>query len=150
MNETVLRAASRGLALCLAIFASPALSQSNAMQCPQPRFTGKAPAEYLARKNPLQDSAENLAAGKRLFAAEEGASCSFCHGETGAGNGALAGQFKPPPRNFLCAEAVNGIADGQLFWIIRFGSPGTAMPDHPQFSDEQIWQIVLHLRDLAK
>ena len=45
---------------------------------------------------------------------------------------------------------MNGIPDGQLFWIVRNGSPGTSMPDFRGLSDEQIWQLVLHLRTLAR
>jgi cytochrome c1 len=56
----------------------------------------------------------------------------------------------PRPRNFACAQTVNGIPDGQLFWIVRFGSPGTSMPPHPAFSDEQVWKVVAYLRRLAR
>jgi len=62
----------------------------------------------------------------------------------------MSDQFEPRPRNFACAQTVNGIPDGQLFWIIRFGSPGTAMPPHPHFSDGQVWQLALYLRTLAR
>ena len=62
----------------------------------------------------------------------------------------MAEQFSPPPRNFRCAQTVNGVADGQLFWIIRFGSPGTAMPPHPGFSDADVWELVSYLRQLAR
>jgi mono/diheme cytochrome c family protein len=122
-----------------------------AAQCPQPRFTGKAPEDYYSRTNPLQPDAGNLGAGERLYlgnASDSG--CAICHGDRGEGNGPLATQFSPPPRNFACAKTVNDIADGQLFWIIRFGSPGTSMPSHPKLTDEQIWQVVLHLRRLAR
>jgi mono/diheme cytochrome c family protein len=150
MNGAILRMVGGLLALWSILFADAALSQATGKQCPQPRFTGKAPDEYLARKNPLTDTPENLAAGERLFKTGAAGACSFCHGVSGNGDGPLAGQFEPPPRDFTCGRTVNGIPDGQLFWIIRFGSPGTAMPDHPQFTDEQIWQIVIHLRRLAQ
>ena len=122
-----------------------------AAQCPQPRFTGKAPEEYYSRTNPLQSDASNLGAGENLYLGKAGGSgCAICHGDRGEGNGPLATQFNPPPRNFACARTVNDIPDGQLFWIIKFGSPGTSMPSHPRLTDEQIWQLVLHLRRLAK
>jgi hypothetical protein len=89
-------------------------------ECPQPRFTGRAPDQYYTLRNPLESSARALRAGERLYLAKNG-----------------------------CSETVKGIPDGQLFWIIRFGSPGTSMPEHPDFTDEQIWQIILHLRRLA-
>jgi mono/diheme cytochrome c family protein len=116
-------------------------------ECPQPRFTGNAPEAYVQRANPLRPTAQNLQAGERAYRAKN--ACALCHGVRGDGRGELAGQFDPPPRNFACAQTVSGISDGQLFWIIRFGSPGTSMPDHPEYSDDQIWQLILHLRRLA-
>jgi len=45
---------------------------------------------------------------------------------------------------------VNGIPDGQLFWIVRYGSPGTGMPPSRNLTDQQIWQLVAYLRKLAQ
>ena len=118
-------------------------------QCPQPRFTGKAPDDYYKRTNPL--AASSAKAGEAMYQGEAGPSnCAICHGAKGDGRGILASQYDPPPRNFACAMTINGVPDGQLFWIIRFGSPGTAMPPHPALNDDQVWQLVLYLRQLSK
>lgn len=146
MTSRLLRAAA-----CAALFAA-AQAVAGApppAQCPQPRFTGKAPDEYLARTNPLASGTE-LRTAQRLYRGPGGISCATCHGEKGDGQGPLSSQFDPPPRNFQCAQTVNGIADGQLFWIIRFGSPGTSMPPHPKLTDEEVWSLVLYLRRLAR
>jgi mono/diheme cytochrome c family protein len=120
-------------------------------ECPQPRFTDKAPPEYLARTNPLAIEAEALAAGQGLYAGKsKSLPCAMCHGAKGDGKGELASQYSPPPRNFACKETVNGIPDGQLFWIVRYGSPGTAMPPSRNLTDQQIWQLVAYLRKLAQ
>ena len=121
-------------------------------ECPQPRFTGKAPDEYYNRANPLAAGVRDSATAKRLFATGEpgNLSCATCHGEKGDGKGEMSEQFNPRPRNFTCAQTINGVPDGQLFWIIRFGSPGASMPPHPKYTDEQIWQIVAYLRQLAR
>jgi mono/diheme cytochrome c family protein len=37
-----------------------------------------------------------------------------------------------------------------LFWIIRYGSPGTAMPASGNLTEQQIWQLVTYLRKLAQ
>ena len=141
------------IALVSILPATIALSQGSLSpgECPQPRFTGKAPAEYLERSNPLMATAQNLSAGEKLFlGTAEVENCSICHGRKGDGKGPLAKQYDPPPRNFACAKTVIDVPDGQLFWIIRFGSPETAMPPHSKLSDEQIWQLVHHLRRLAR
>ena len=119
-------------------------------ECPQPRFTGRAPPEYYERTNPLPATTD-LRAAERLFRGDgRGTSCATCHGANGDGRGPMAEMFSPPPRNFRCAQTVNGIPDGQLFWIIRFGSPGTSMPGHEKLGDSQVWELVLYLRQLAR
>ena len=122
-----------------------------AAECQQPRFTGKAPDDYYLRKNPLAAGNADSGAGERIYGGEiEGINCAVCHGRKGNGKGVLAKDYVPPPRNFQCSGTINGIPDGQLFWIIRFGSPNTEMPDHPKLSEEQIWQLVSFIRQLAK
>ncbi len=148
----------RRIAICLAALLAAASIAVVARaapppgECPQPRYTGKAPDEYYTRANPLAASAQESAAGKRLFGSGEpgSLSCATCHGEKGDGKGEMSEQFVPRPRNFTCAATINGVPDGQLFWIIKFGSPGASMPPHPKFTDEQIWQVVAYLRQLAK
>jgi mono/diheme cytochrome c family protein len=138
------------LATGLAAFAAASLAQlPPPAECPQPRFTGKAPDEYYTRKNPLPANAD-VRAAEGVFQEKGGKlACATCHGAKGDGRGSMSGQFDPHPRNFRCAATVNGIPDGQLFWIIRYGSPGTAMPPHANLTDEQVWQLVLYLRRLA-
>jgi mono/diheme cytochrome c family protein len=118
--------------------------------CPQPRSTVKAPPDIYALTNPLTANPTTLAAGQQLYRGKQGATaCAMCHGIKGDGKGVLASQFAPPPRNFTCAQTMKGIPDGQLFWIVRNGSPGTAMPaasTFGKFTDENIWQIVTYLR----
>ena len=55
--------------------------------------------------------------------------------------------MEPPPRNFTCEKVMEALPDGQLFWVIKNGSKGTAMPAH-KFSlrDDQIWQLILFIR----
>jgi mono/diheme cytochrome c family protein len=120
-----------------------------AAECPQPRFTGQAPAALYSRTNPLDPTRRNRRAGKELYEDLADPSCVVCHGKDGDGRGQLAGQFDPPPRNFACAATIEGIPDGQLHWIIQNGSPGTAMPHFGYLDEEEIWQLVLYLRSLS-
>ena len=141
---------SAGGAALVALAACWAHGQPPPNECPQPRFTGSAPPEYLERKNPLAADAGG-STGERIYQGSgSGISCAKCHGEKGDGKGPMSHMFDPRPRNFQCAATVNGIPDGQLFWIIRYGSPGTSMPPHPKLSDDQIWQVVSYLRRLAR
>ncbi len=128
-----------------------ALAQVSARDCPQPRFTGKAPDDFYNRKNPFSATNPDPKGSEAIYLGNAGSvNCAICHGRKGDGRGDLSKMYDPPPRNFACAQTVNGVPDGQLFWIIRFGSPGTSMPPHASLTDDQVWQLVLHLRTLAK
>jgi cytochrome c553 len=119
--------------------------------CPQNRKTRNAPSRYLKKKNPQSDSPENIAAGKQLYYKDaKPTACSLCHGVRGNGNGRLAKGLNPPPRNFTCAVLMDTISDGQLFWIIKNGSRGTAMPNHREtLSDKKIWQLIRFIRQFS-
>ena len=118
-------------------------------ECPQIRLTERAPDEFHDLQNPLPNA--DLKTARRLYLGQEkNFGCAACHGKKGDGKGELASSFVPRPRNFTCAETLGETTDGQLFWIIRFGSPGTSMSAHADFSDQQIWQLVAYLRKFSK
>ena len=119
-------------------------------ECPQTRATDKAPEEIYNRSNPLEKTADNIESGRLLFQLDAQPTCTMCHGRMGDGTGMMGGGMVPPPRNFACGETMNEISDGQLFWIIKNGSPGTGMPAFSGLNDEQVWQLIHFLRSLAK
>ncbi len=120
--------------------------------CPQPRNTKNAPEEYYKKLNPLEPTMENILQGKSIF--EEKAkplACKFCHGSKGDGNGIMAVGLTPAPRDFTCARTIDGVPDGQLFWIIMKGALGKGMPSYEKnLDDTQAWQVILYVRKLAK
>lgn len=118
--------------------------------CPQPRATLVAPDEFLALRNPLADTAYDRERARHIFETNDGAGCIACHGKKGDGRGRLASRLDPPPRNFACRATMAAVPDGQLFWVIRHGSPGTAMLGHGELSDEETWQVVRYIRELAR
>jgi Cytochrome c len=121
------------------------------LQCPQPRFTKKAPDEIYNLRNPLESTPENLKKGKMLYQTRaKPMPCKHCHGSSGDGRGPMARGFDPSPRDFTCTQTINGVPDGQLFWIIKNGSPGTGMLGFRGLKDQQIWQILLYVRQLAQ
>jgi mono/diheme cytochrome c family protein len=118
--------------------------------CPQPRDTEYAPAAIAGKVNPLTINQANLAAGEQLYNGNvKPVACVECHGDRGDGNGVMAGMFSPPPRNFTCVETVASIPDGQFYWIIKNGSVGTSMPAFDKLTDEQIWQLIIYIRQFA-
>ena len=116
--------------------------------CPQSRNTKQAPPKYKQKINPLLATTQNIEKGKLLYQVEaKPNACKMCHGIRGNGNGLLARGLEPAPRNFTCKETMEVISEGQLFWIIKNGSKGTAMPSHKfTLSDRDIWQIIYYLK----
>jgi mono/diheme cytochrome c family protein len=119
--------------------------------CPQPRKTVKASAEFLKLANPLPATSKTVQAGKTLYLqTAKPLACAQCHGEKGDGQGLLGAALVPPPRNFTCGLTMKDISDGQLFWIIKNGSPGTGMMAFAGMPDEEVWQIIHYLRTLTR
>jgi len=128
-------------------FSGPAFAQD----CVQKRSTQNAPEAIAKLENPLQATPENIAAGEKLFNhTAKPLACIQCHGINGNGHGMMARGMAPKPRDFTCSEMMKQIADGQLFWIIKNGSQGTGMMAYKAMEDNQIWQLILHIRHLAK
>ena len=120
-------------------------------ECPQNRKTPTAPEKYLKMKSsvPLNDA--TLKAGENIFQLQgKPIACKNCHGTKGDGIAKSGFESTPPPRNFACAETMRPISDGQLFWIIRNGSPKTSMFAFPSLSDEQVWQLIHYIRQFSK
>lgn len=119
--------------------------------CPQVRNTPTAPDKFLRLSNPLAPSPENIFAGQTLFHFDaKPGPCRACHGISGNGLGILFRQLSPSPRNFTCNKTMSTLPDGQLFWIIKNGSPGTAMPTFKNLDDEQVWQLIHYIRHFSK
>jgi len=74
--------------------------------------------------------------------------CSMCHGEMGDGEGFLAAGLMPKPRDFTDFQQMNTVPDMAIINAIRDGLPGTSMPAHPDFDDEQIEELILFIRSL--
>ena len=97
------------------------------------------PGRTLA--NPTLRTAESVERGAAVFAAN----CASCHGETGAGDGPLAGTLPAPPANFTVHVPFH--PDGVLFAWVSDGIPGTGMPAWSGTLDErELWDVVNFLR----
>jgi mono/diheme cytochrome c family protein len=119
--------------------------------CPQTRTTKKAPADFLSKMNPIPATPTQVQAGKKLFnETAKPLACMNCHGQQGEGAGPIGAALVPPPRNFTCGATMKHISDGQLFWVIKNGSPGTGMMAFPGLSDNEVWQTIHYLRSLAR
>ena len=120
-----------------------------AAQCPQMRVTEQAPEAVIANSNPLPPDHYNMNRGKALYHDAAEPVCTSCHGKRGDGRGILADRFAVSPRDFTCASTMHAVSDGQLYWIIKNGSPETNMPAYDQLDEEALWQLVMYVRQFA-
>ena len=119
-------------------------------KCPQKRETPTAPKKILAKINPLTADSKTLKAGEALFQKQASPiTCKTCHGVKGDGKSESGFESTPPARNFTCAKTMETLTDGQLFWIIRNGSPNTSMFGFPDFTDKQVWQLIHYIRQFG-
>jgi len=116
----------------------------------QPRVAPDKIQSAKKEKNPFQATPENIAKGKVIF--EGKGTCFTCHGMEGKGDGPAAVGLDPSPRNFtnLAFQAVR--TDGELMYVLKNGSPGTAMMPMvgSAINEEEGWLVLLYVRSLGK
>ena len=103
--------------------------------------------------NPLPADEETIAKGKVLY--EGKAFCKACHGPDGKGLGAdiAPGSLKGPlPRNFTNKKWQAARTEGELFWILKNGSKGTAMASFIPLvlTEQEAWQVLRYVRSFGQ
>lgn len=102
------------------------------------------PTTYHA--NPLPRTPGLLNQAQSLFTQH----CTACHGATGQGDGPAAATLSPRPAD-LTAAHVDDHTDGDLFWWLTHGIPGTAMPAwEAHLTETERWILVQYLRHLRQ
>ena len=102
---------------------------------------------YANKQNPLQATADNIAAGKKLY----DQNCAACHGKTGTGDGEAGKGLNPRPANIAAFSKMPMASDGYMFWTIAEGGIpiGTAMPPFKStLKEDDVWKIILYMRNL--
>lgn len=116
----------------------------------RPRVPADQIEEVKTWQNPLPATTENIEKGKAIFQGK--AFCMTCHGRDGKGLGDIEGLRGKLPRNFTDKSWQAVRTDGELFWILKNGSPGTDMASFIPLvlTDEEAWQVLLYVRSLAQ
>lgn len=133
------------LTACVVFFQGTASWAADA-QVLRPRVPSDQIDAARAVNNPFQPTPELLEKGKALF--EGKAFCKACHGADGKGLPKDLELKGPLPRNFTDKKWQATRTDGELFWILKNGSPGTDMaPFIPMvLTEEEAWQVLLYVR----
>ncbi len=95
-------------------------------------------------------SPEIIAEGKMLY--EGKGTCHLCHGAGGKGDGPVGMSLVPTPRDFTNCEFHKNRSDGELLYVIKFGSLGTAMVSliPAVISEDEAWKIIAYERSFCK
>jgi mono/diheme cytochrome c family protein len=105
-------------------------------------------AEARALTSPLPSSREIVEQGKALYNGK--GACFNCHGKDGGGNGPLAAQLNPSPRNFQHHGFWRHRTEGEVFWVIKNGSAGTGMVGFSgQLTDTEIWSVIQYIHTFS-
>jgi len=75
-------------------------------------------------------------------------SCSICHGSDGRGRTALALTLTQPPPDFRAARWRETLSPYQVFNVVTFGIPGTAMPAFSGLDADERWDLAFHVTAL--
>jgi mono/diheme cytochrome c family protein len=102
----------------------------------RPAFFAKAPDKAKAKRNPMENDPDAVAAGQNLFERH----CSECHGNAGYGT------EKAPS---LLAQGGSGRSTGSYFWILTNGVVRRGMPVWSRLPEPQRWQLVSFIKSLG-
>jgi mono/diheme cytochrome c family protein len=115
----------------------------------KPRVPEGERAEAQKLKNPITSSPDAIAKGKAVY--EGKGTCIKCHGPAGAGDGPFGKNLKPSPRSLTNTEWAKSRTDGELFWIIKNGSPGTGMVSliPSDINEDDAWHVIHYVRTFS-
>jgi mono/diheme cytochrome c family protein len=115
----------------------------------RPRVPSDQIEEAKTWKNPLPMTEETIEKGKALFHGK--AFCVTCHGRDGKGLSDVEGLRGKLPRNFTDRVWQQARTDGELFWILKNGSPGTDMASFIPLvlTEEEAWQVLTYVRSFG-
>lgn len=115
----------------------------------KPRVPPDQIEEARSWTNPFQATSDNIETGQEIFQGK--AFCATCHGRDGKGLGNIPGLRGKLPRNFTDKTWQAVRADGELFWVLKNGSPGTDMASFVPLvlTEEEAWHVVLYIRSFG-
>jgi cytochrome c5 len=99
-----------------------------------------------AVNNPVKASPESLAKAKKTY----GYDCAMCHGANGDGKTDLAKDMKLTMNDWTDPKSLSAMTDGQLFQAIRNGKDKMPPEDASRAKDDDVWNLVIYVRNLAK
>ena len=100
-----------------------------------------------------RESGDLLDHGERLYLRLR---CAACHGETGAGDGPAAQEYRRQGeravriRDFTRGRFIRGREMEDIYLTLRVGIDGTPMGSYDALSDDEIWALAGYVRALIR
>ena len=148
-RANIMKRSGKGIILCCIIltwWTSSVLALPEEKDPLRPRVPLEKRLMYKSLSSPLYSnsrsaSQEVLESGEKVYERV----CSNCHGESGDGTG-HSGTFLPvKPRDFTNCKFQKKRADGELYYVIKFGS-WPMPPMIPLITEEEAWEVVAYIR----
>lgn len=92
------------------------------------------------------DSEAAIDRGRDLFRQH----CALCHGERGDGSGVRSANLSTAPRDFTSRSWARSTTPRKIYFAIREGVRGTAMPSWKSLEEEQCWDLVAYILSLSE
>ncbi len=112
----------------------------------EPRVPPELLEELQDMDNPYPATPERIELGRKIYFGK--GLCVTCHSDNGKGV-KLPGHS---PRDFTNKKWQEIRTDGEMMWVLRNGSPGTAMPVRvgKGINEEEGWNVIHFIRTFTK
>jgi copper transport protein len=101
------------------------------------------PLDVANIRDPIPPDDRSLAVGQRVYTTY----CETCHGETGRGDGPSGLRLVPRPADLRIHSQPGVHLDGELFYWVSYGFPGSAMPAWKDtLTEEERWDVINYVR----
>lgn len=143
--KTVKKTGSISLLFVLLV-ATPALALPTEKDPLRPRVPLEKRGVFKNLSSPLYNDSKFapsgiIEAGQKVY----GRVCSNCHGESGNGDGPSGMSLPVKPRDFTNCKFQRKRTDGELFYVIKFGS-WPMPPMIPLITEEDAWEVIAYIR----
>ena len=101
------------------------------------------PLDVSNIRDPVAPDEQSLADGQTVYTTY----CETCHGESGRGDGPTGLRLVPRPADLRVHTAPGVHTDGELFYWVSYGFPGSAMPAWKDtLTEQQRWDAINYAR----
>jgi mono/diheme cytochrome c family protein len=101
------------------------------------------PLDVANIRDPIPPDERSLGVGERVYTTY----CETCHGESGRGDGPAGLRLVPRPADLRIHSAPGVHTDGEMFYWVSYGYPGSAMPAWKDtLTEEERWDVINYVR----